>query len=443
MKPILMVILVMAFLAACGGGGDAGLPGPAASSAQRAAMRDSSAALSEQDVLLVNSTTAGQQALRTIGATSDGGYVAAWISGETLYLQRYDSAGVRLGGETPIALVIEAGSQPALSAAIDSTRLAVLGDGSVVVIYRVARTIVLPNGTPALSMGLYFQRFDGSGTQVAAETQVSPELQLTGSRSPFIGDLTIAPLADGGFVVGWTVASFSAQFGANSTLSVQRYDSRGQPVGNRLDLGQFPALSFGITPDAVGGYTVVARYADSSFNPLVSVVHFNADQSVTQIVSAAPGAVALLLPLPDRYLLFVSGPGGSYQQVLDLNGQPVGEQTARAAGMPVAAAELGDATYVLIVPDNGAFTAQRFDAGGNPLGRTFTIPTGGAAPQIVALADGGFALAWSGPGAGGDADVFTQRFSAVHDSRRKACLQRAGDLKGPQRKAFVLACLAS
>lgn len=87
-------------------------------------------------------------------------------------------------------------------------------------------------------------------------------------------------------------------------------------------------------------------------------------------------------------------------------------------------------------------TAQHFDASDKLLGRALPVTTGGAAPQIVALADGGFALAWSGPGAAGDTDVFTQRFAAAPDARRRACLERAGGLKGQQRKDFMHACLA-
>jgi hypothetical protein len=443
MRSIFMTLAATLLLVACGGGDGSATPAAASLNAQRAgnAAPTAGPALIAENASIVNTTTAGQQQLRTIGAVQDGGYTVAWISAEAPFLQRYDDAGIRLGGETPIALTIAADNQPTLSAAIDSTKLAVLGDGSIAIAYRVIRSAAQSNGTVLVSQAAYVQRFDANGNLVTGETQVSPTQPLVGPRSPLIGDVRITALADGGYVVGWTVASFSAQFGSLSVLSLQRYDSQGQPVGGVAGLGLFPALNFSITADAENGYTVVASQLDPSFNPLVSVVHFSSDQTSTQLLAASPGTTALLLPLQDRLLLFVNAPAGGYEQVLDRQGNPIGARTPITA-TPVVAAELADGSYVLVEPGNGAFIARRFDSRDNPVGRSFTVRTGGAAPQIAALAQDGFALAWAGPGTSGDTDVFTQRFAPALDAQKKACLQRVQGLKGQEHSAAVQACLA-
>ena len=97
MKKIILACIVLV-LSACGGGtGDGSLSGPPDQVLARKIPLDRSFVPGE--VLLVNTTTAGQQVLRSTGATSDGGYTVAWISNDDpLFLQHYDGAGQKLGG---------------------------------------------------------------------------------------------------------------------------------------------------------------------------------------------------------------------------------------------------------------------------------------------------------------------------------------------------------
>ncbi|MGR3321927.1 MAG: Ig-like domain-containing protein [Pseudooceanicola sp.] len=65
--------------------------------------------------------------------------------------------------------------------------------------------------------------------------------------------------------------------------------------------------------------------------------------------------------------------------------------------------------------DYGVF-AQRFDVDGQPVGPEFQVNTtfagGQDVPQVVALADGSFVVAWEGNGIGDNDGVFAQRFEA-------------------------------
>jgi hypothetical protein len=312
-----------------------------------------------------------------------------------------------------------------------------------VIAYRISRNTDLPSGTVSTKTGVFIQRFDANGVQLLGETEVASLVQVVNSRSPFITNLQVAALSDGGFVVGWTVATFSAQFGSISTLSLRWFDSQGQPVGSPVEVGDFPALAYSIVADTHGGgFTLSTSQLDNFFRTEVSAFHYDANHAFQQIVAPRFGA-ALLLPLEGGYVLFTTGTAGATAQMLDSQGNPVGQPVALSS-MPVAARELADGSYVVFWTAAGGFTAQRFAPDGSPMGNPLAIQTNGAVPQVVPLADVGFALAWTGAGAASDTDVFTQRFIELPSPTRKACLERAKSqgLKGQERKAFMNACLA-
>lgn len=440
MAKILLVVLTAMFLVSCGGGGGPSDPSPAVGVANpplKAKVATPDPTLMPEPVSVANTTTAGNQVLRSIGATSDGGYTVAWISGTaTLSLQRYDSLGAKDGSETQIPVVVE----DAVGQAIQFSSVTVLADGRVVVAYRAITHTTLPGGAISTKQGLYFQVFSPAGEQLTAQTEVAAIEEVIHSRSPILTDPQVAALADGGFVVGWTVRTFSALFGYQATLSLRRYDSQGQPAGDAIPVGQFPGLAYSLAADAHGGFALSLSKLDASFQTLVSVVHYDASSTAHPIVAPKTG-IALLLPLASGYVLFDSTVTGPFRQMLDSAGNPLGDPTA-VASMPVAAHELSDGSYVVFWASGADLSAQRFAADGSPLGYALAIPGAGTQPEVAALVDVGFALAWTGPGMGGDTDVLTQRFIEVPSDRKKACLLAAKGLRGQERKAFMDGCLA-
>lgn len=439
MTRFLLAALTALLLVSCGGGGSAD-PGQVAGGAQeplKAKIIAPDPTLFAEPVQTVNTTTEGNQTLRGLGATSDGGYTVAWISGTTtLYIQHYDSLGAKEGVETQIPITVE----DAVGQAIQFSAVSLLGDGNVVVVYRAISNTTLPGGAISTKQGLYFQMFAPDGTLLKGQTEIASIEEVIHSRSPILTDQQTVALADGGFVVGWAIRSFSAQFGYNAVLSLRRYDSQGQPVGGAIQVGQFPALTYTITPDAFGGFTLNLTQMDATFNTLVSITHYDASSTAHQVVAPRTGA-AVLLPIQGGYLLFTSTASGATRQMLDSAGNPVGDPTTIAA-MPVAARTLSDGTYVLFWATAGGFTAQRYAADGTAMGNPLAIQSAGALPWIVSLTDIGLAHAWTGPGTSNDTDVFTQRFIEVPSDRKKACLNSAKGLKGQERKAFMTACLA-
>jgi hypothetical protein len=430
-------------LVACGGGGgswESGQSPTAGNLPLKAKIVAPDSTLLGAPASLVNTTTAGNQVLRTVGATDDGGYTVAWVSSSsTVQIQRYDSSGAKEGGETLIPLSTE----DAARQAVEYSATSVLSDGRVVIAYLAIRNTPLPTGTLSTRQSLNFQVFDSNGGQLVGETEVAFREEVLHSRSSYITDKKTAALADGGFVLGWTVASFSSSFGFTAALFLQRYDSQAQPVGGVIQVGQFPGLSYSIVADAHGGFTLNVSQLVTLYlhRTILSVIHYDVDLTARTIVEPAPPA-AWLLPLADGYVLFTGSAGGSIRQALDSAAQPVGEPSAFGA-MPQAARELSDGSYVLIWADGGSFIGQRFAPDGTPMGAALPIQSSGVLPEMAALADDvGFALAWSVLTAPDDWDVFTQRFVEVSGDRKKACLNSAKGLRGHARKAFMNGCMA-
>jgi hypothetical protein len=425
MKKLIVAICVALGLVACGGGGSGSSDATSSTLALAVALKAkpvvTEPTLVGQEISLVNTTTAGDQVFGTIGALSDSGYTVAWVSGTSTLFQRYDRAGAKVGGEISMPFVGET---------------AVLTGGDCVVVYLTSG----PQG-PDIS----FSRFDASGVLVAQGLAAS----TADYARPFLpgnfGYFHVSSLADGGFVVGWTVDYRSAQ----SETFVRRYDSQAAPAGSNILVSQFTGnTDFQLAADAEGGYSATLFYAGNRENDVLRIVHIDANGTMTTIVPPHLGD-ALLLPLEgDAYVLFALDSSGSpFRQFLDSAGNPVGDPVPIPA-LPFEAKELVDGSFIVFWMIGGSITAQRFDSAGAPMGDLLTLGSNGVAPGMVALADGGFASAWSAPGAAGDLDVFTQRFievlspdQAALRAKRKACLANAKGMIGRERKAFMDACM--
>jgi len=284
--------------------------------------------------------------------------------------------------------------------------------------------------------------------QILPETQIDSQVGGDPRRPITFQSLQVLP--DGGYVVGWGTFATSATVGSRNSFSTQRFDSQNQRVGRVVSIGTPATIDAKarMVADANGGYTAYWSGLGEDFLPTgLTVTHYDANQSATQILTAWPGT-ALLVPLVDGwYILYTSDAGGVSRQFLDSAGAPVSE-TMAVSSMPVSAQLLADGSYVVFWQSNGTVTAQRFDATGAAIGNVFPIESSGIVPASAALEGGDFVLAWSAPSPAGDLDVFTQRFIEVlsHDQAalremRKACLASANGMTGRERKAFMDTCM--
>ena len=442
MFKIFSAVLAALVLVSCGGGG--GVDSTVSATPSTVLLKGNKVSpipdLVAGPVSVVNTPTT-KGSLRDIGVTNDGGYVVAWFSGSsTIYIQAYDSSGAKAGAQTPLQLEILASTADDSRRAIEGASVAVLNDGTVAVVYLVTRQILV-GGSVENDSGIYFQLFDANGKQLMGETLITglQESPLN-PRAPFISGYSVRALSDGGFVVASTINRFVTGSPSISGLTLQWFNSQGQPQVS-AGVGSFPDLTLtSIEADTHGGVTLAGSYFVPSSRIDNAVWHYDANHVLQQII--APESTPIrLLPIDYGYVLFTRGIDGTTAQILDSQANPVGTPNPLPF-IPAAARELADGSYVAIGLVAGTFVAQRFASDGTPVGEAMTIDSSGTLPRVAALADTGFAAAWTGPGTTGATDVFTQRFTERFSDGKKACLNSAKGLKGQQRKAFIDDCLA-
>ena len=183
---------------------------------------------------LVNGTTAGRQRLPEVASLEDGGFVVSWTSqgqdgsGEGVYAQRYDAAGVAVGTEF-LVNGTTAGTQRSSSALG-------LGDGGFVVAWS-------SFGQDGSQYGVYGQRYDASGVAVGSE------FLINGTTLNDQDYVDLALLSDGGFVAIWT--SFGGQDGSEGGIYGQRFDGSGVAVGSEFRVNS-TTLDYQMFPSVVG-----------------------------------------------------------------------------------------------------------------------------------------------------------------------------------------------
>lgn len=219
-------------------------------------------------------------------ALLDGGYITVWSGagepdqGYGVYLQRFDSAGIRVGGEA-LVNITTANSQR-------NPQIALLTNGGYAVVWD--NTIPGQPGT----LGVFSQVFNASGARVGGEVQIN-----TDGYSQ-----QVTALAGGGFVVTWTHA-VEYPF---SGVSARILDASGQPRGPAfaLDDDQNAGLSSVTATDA--GFIAVWR-ANNPGEAVIAVQAYDAAgarvgvplriardgaQTTPEIVRLADGGFALV-----------------------------------------------------------------------------------------------------------------------------------------------------
>ena len=193
----------------------------------------------------VNTYTATIQVDPAVASDATGNFVVVWQSagqdygsGNGVFGQRYDSAGLPLGSEFLVNTYVQT-HQDAPSVAADT-------NGNFVVVWANQGR----GGNP--DNGIFGQRYDSAGTQLGGEFQVNtytPGFQVSPS---------IASDASGDFVVVWE--SGQGQDGDARGIFGQRYDSAGNPLGSEFQVNSY----------ATGGQYNPSVSADASGNLVVT-----------------------------------------------------------------------------------------------------------------------------------------------------------------------------
>lgn len=403
-------------------------------------------------VTRLSTTGEGHQEQIASSALKDGGYMVLWRSPSTTpsqyqyYLQRFDDAGHKVGGEARLSL------------ALTDASVAVLAEGSIVAVYVGSRDAQgALTYSPSVESGVFIQKFNSSGAQVLRETAV---VSTRGATE--YGPGTIVALDDGGFTVSWNSNSEPATF-EKSIFSVQRYDGQGNRNGSPIALSVLGAnhviASYEVQA-APGGAFLLKKTTNDPFgengcvgiksqSTATSAVRY--DQYLVPRQVLAPAHCAEMLPLKDGNLMVFQARNGSpsegggllpYSQLYDANGALLGPQKPIAARSPRFTAQarytrfddrqvLADGSYLLAWvagPEEENHKAQRYTSKGDPIGEAVSL---GVVPsyrnKMLSLAGGSVVL--TGGTTAYSPDIYMQRLSNYEAA---VCIKPAAWVIGQQ-----------
>nr|WP_246338183.1 cadherin-like domain-containing protein [Azospirillum oleiclasticum] len=319
------------------------------------------------DAFKVNTASAFNQDAPTVAALADGGFVISWGSMDGswtynnntghIFQQRYDGAGVAIGGETRV-------SSNATSPKNHPSTVG-LADGGWITVWQSFGV------DQASTWGVYRQRYDADGTKVGGEARVNTT--SAGSQ----GDVKVISLTDGGFVVQWD--SVNGQDGSGSGIYVQRYDADGGAVGGETRINVTTAGDQSVGSLAAlsdGGYIVT--WSDGSGH----------DGDGTGVYGRVIGADGL-----------------ARTGEIQINQTTTGDQKHPAV------TQLTDGSIMVLwssidpSTDVEVIKGRRFDGDGAALADEFQVSDGShttpgitrSHPSISARADGGFVAYWQEP----------------------------------------------
>ncbi|MBG9390581.1 calcium-binding protein [Caenimonas aquaedulcis] len=296
-----------------------------------------------------------------------------------------------------------------------------LADGSVVVAW-------VDNGVGGVGT-VRFQHFDAQGGLIGAETQVGQGLYMFQAPS-------IARLADGGFVVVWD---------ESDKLHVQRYSAAGTPVGGDTPIVAPDSTSFRVDGQSVaglgdGGWIVVWQTSTyPAFHETAMSQRYDANGAaigepaiIQSVDNVNIGSVSVTALLSGGWVETWVSEGQIVQRRFDAGGQmPNGgtpQVVSASGGDAPHVAALADGGWVVLYPsDYQSLAVQRYDSTGHAVGGAVavtgaaTIPYGLGA-TIAGLSNGGWVVAWeTTPNPPGNADTFD-----IHAQRYDATGAKAG-----------------
>jgi Ca2+-binding RTX toxin-like protein len=366
----------------------------------------------------VNSTHPRSQTQSDAAQLADGNLVVVWLeadigstANQLLKAQIYDSDGSPIGGE--ITLVSGAGVNPSVAG---------LADGGFVVTWQ-------------NFSGVRAQLFNADGTAESAAFTASP-ISVSASGAD------VAALADGGFAITWHDNRTSAGDTTGSAVYVRAYDENGialtETRANVSTPGNQADTAITALPD--GGYFVTWTDRGTSSGWLIKGRFFGSDGTAAGVEFVINGSIGSLSSVESSVTVLANGNiavawyesssdgSGHHVRIFDASGQPVGAEISVPSGLSgtqtgpeiVALADGGFAigwtanTNPLSDGSGKGVFVQVFDADALPAGEPVQANTQTFGdqydPSIVALPSGGFLVSWTDlNGAGGDDDQVKAR----------------------------------
>ncbi|QFH64776.1 hypothetical protein FR773_08545 [Leclercia adecarboxylata] len=369
-------------------------------------------------------------------ALGDGTFLVTWASNNNgnlgIYAQRLSAQGVAMGDPVQLA---SGATYTVMSSSDSILSVTALNDAGAYAVAWIGK-----DGTSSYS-SIFAQSFNADGTPLSAAAQ------LDGVASAHDLAPQIATLADGGYIVSWSINS--------GGIYVQRFDDTGVAVGNTVPLavsGSSGNASPQVTVLDNGSYVVTWQgYTTGDYHIYVQQFDATGNGTTPVMLDATTGTSNSYENLPQitalangGYVVTWSGynysgsnyNNSTYVQQFDATGSRVGgivvldgSSNANNGGSytyPYVAA-LADGGYAITWMEydntNGYYNykvyVQQFSAGGSKVGATVQLdaPHNSTSndrdqfPRITALGDGGYAVTWMSIGSS-NWDIYVQKFNA-------------------------------
>jgi Ca2+-binding RTX toxin-like protein len=300
--------------------------------------------------------------------------------------------------------------------------------------------------------GVYAQRYDAAGDRVGGETLVNTTT-LYSQRDPYI-----TPLASGGYAVSWDSTVPGGGSGDPNALGVfvQVFDATANKIGTETRVtGSGGTTGQPLVPLADGGFVVLwaektnglwdgvlARRFDSAGRPVGEAQVLDLDVNAT-LPTAAPLQAGYLA----AWQAYDGASGAIVVQAFTADGARTGAELRLAQGAAPGFPEmirLADGGFAVVWRQGGALHGQILSASGSALGQPVLMQPAVGSDQLLhtlaATPDGGFTVAWEQFGAGG-ASVHARAFNADGSSNGDVVLVR--ERSGAQGDGPGLALLSS
>jgi hypothetical protein len=234
------------------------------------------------------STDYGSQNGGRLAALPGGGFVATWstLGGSVAGIRGaiYDSGAVKVGAEFAVNTSAGSGNRPDVVA---------LGDGGFVVSWD-------------YSTGVRAQQFTGAGVKVGSEQLVATQ------ASTILGDVALAALSGGGYVVAWNQTPYSG--GTGFDIRAQRY---------------LPDTTPNAAPELGAPTLALTRAENATAVATFTAVDDNAPQALTYSISGGVDASVFHIDAVTGALRFIATP--NFEAPTDADRNNVYEVTVRAS----------------------------------------------------------------------------------------------------------------
>jgi hypothetical protein len=282
----------------------------------------------------VNSVPAWATAFPAIAVDGTGAFVVVWNAPFTIQARRYDASGAPLGGEFQVNTDLPQGAY-----GLGGARIAMDGAANFIVVWD-------GNGLAGSDpdLGIQARRFDASGTPLGPEFQVNS--YTSGGQS--YPDVDYDAL--GNFIVTWDSFASPADHDAGS-VHAQRFDAAGAPLG-----GQFQVNSY--TSGGQGASRILVNGSGNFTVAWVSQGSAGSDFSGTTSIQAQRFQLGVPIRILGRSLTLRNPSGDEPQRTIVAQGQEtptdigpavIGDPTISGATLRIIASGTmnSDETFVL------------------------------------------------------------------------------------------------